>query len=267
MRRLSLLFCLPALVSAAQPVVRDMSLTTLDGFVLKGTLTVPPQPGPRPVVILAHQFQTDRSGWKPLADQLNAKGIATLALDLRGHGQSTGKGGQTVAVTPDFLASAEAVGFQRIPGDLAQAAAWVRRQPRINPRRLGLAGSSVGAFASLLAAPVIHPVAVLVLSPAGNGAFGEDAGLRMVRAVRQAHAAVLVMAAKDDTEAAENAGAITGGLGVCARMVPGSDHGFALFPDEGGIMAGWMGEYLAYRGPVAAKATKVARAVKPVEAP
>jgi dienelactone hydrolase len=258
MRRLGLLFCLPVLLAAAQPASRDMSLTTPDGFVLKGTLTVPPQPGPRPVVILAHQFQADRSGWKPLADLLNAKGIATLALDLRGHGQSTAKGGATVAVTPDFLASGRAVGFDRIPGDLAQAAAWVRRQPRINPRRLGLAGSSLGGFASLLAAPSIHPVAVLALSPAGMGAFGEDAAGRLTRAVGQAHAAVLVMAAEDDAEAAANAGAIKDLFGVCARMVPGQDHGFALFPSEAGIMAGWLGEYLSHRAPVAIKAAEPA---------
>ena len=175
MRRLSLLLCLPALVSAAQPVVRDMTLTTPDGYVLKGALTIPPQPGPRPVVILAHQFQANGSGWKPLADLLNAKGIATLAMDLRGHGQSTQKAGQTVAVIPDFLISGQAVGFDQIPADLAQAAAWVRKQPRINPRRLALAGSSLGAFASLLAAPAIRPVAVLALSPAGQGAFGGGA--------------------------------------------------------------------------------------------
>jgi dienelactone hydrolase len=263
MRRLSILLCLPALLSAAQPVIRDMSLTTPDGFVLTGTLTVPPQPGRRPVVILVHQFQADRSGWKPLADLLNAKGVATLALDLRGHGQSTWKAGQTVAVTPDFLASGQAVGFDRIPADLTQVAAWVRRQPSIDPRRLALAGSSLGAFASLLAAPDLHPVAVLVLSPAGNGAFGDDAGARMVRAVDQAHAAVLVMAAQDDQEAADNARAIKDVFGVWARIVPGKDHGFAFFPSEAGIMAGWLTEYLTYHALAPAKA----KTVQPTETP
>jgi hypothetical protein len=253
MRRLCLFLCLPALLCAAQPRTQDMSLTTPDGFLLKGTLTVPPQLGPRPVVILAHQFQADRSGWQPLAGLLNAKGIATLAMDLRGHGQSTRKNGTAVAVTPDYLASAQAVGFDRIPADLGQAAAWVRRQPGIDPRRLGLAGSSLGAFCSLLAAPAIRPVAVMTLSPAGNGAFGEDARARMVLAVERAHAAVLVMAAEDDPEAAANARAIKDVFGVHARIVPGKDHGFALLPGEAEIMAGWISEYLTYRRAAAAK--------------
>ena len=90
-----------------------------------------------------------------------------LALDLRGHGESAMKNGAEVRVTADFATSATAVGFDKIPADLAQAAAWLRKQPGVDGRRLGLAGSSVGAFAVLLAAPEVKPVAVLSLSPGG----------------------------------------------------------------------------------------------------
>jgi len=251
--RLLVLLGLPVLLAAAQPVTRDMSLASADGFTLRGTLTIPAQAGPRPVVVLAHQFRTDRSGWQPLVDRLNAKGIATLALDLRGHGQSIRNSGQDITVTEDFLASAKAVGFDQIPADLAQAAAWVRRQPRIDPRRLALAGASVGAFAALLAAPAAHPVAVLALSPAGNGGFGAAAD-GLPRAVTQARAAVLVLAAQDDPEAAANAAALQELPGVYARVVPGADHGFAFLPDASELMAGWLGEYLGQRAPAKAKA-------------
>lgn len=253
MRRLSLLLCLPALLAAAQPQARDMTLASADGYVLRGTLTVPAQPGPRPVVLLAHQFRTDRGGWQPLVDRLNAKGIATLALDLRGHGQSTLNSGQAVAVTGDFLDSAKTVGFDRIPGDLLQAAGWVRRQPGIDPRRLALAGASMGAFASLLAAPGVHPVAVLALSPAGKAGFGA-AGDGLDAAVGQARAAVLVLAAEDDPEAAANAGALKGLPGVYARITPGDAHGFAFLAGDADLMAGWLGEYLTQRAPAKAPA-------------
>ena len=73
--------------------------------------------------------------------------------------------------TDDFMASAKAIGFDHIPGDLALAAAWLRKQPGIDGRRLGLAGASLGAFSALLAAPATHPLAILALSPAGTGAF------------------------------------------------------------------------------------------------
>ena len=244
MRRLSLLLCLPALLCAAEPVVRDMSLTTPDGFVLRGTLTIPPRPGLRPLVILAHQFQANRSGWQPLAERLNGKGFATLALDLRGHGLSTWKAGQALAAGPDYLASAKEVGFDRIPADLVQVAAWARRQPRIDPRRMALAGSSLGGFASLLAASSIHPMAVLALSPAGNGAFVGPAGNPLAGEVAKAHSALLVMAAVEDLEASGNATLLKTIPGVCAMVVPGAAHGFALLPGEADLMAGWMAEYL-----------------------
>ena len=157
MRMLRLLVPLAPLALIAAPATTptstEMALTSADGFALKGTLTLPAAKGKVPVVILAHQFRLDRSGWAPLAERLAARGIGTLALDLRGHGASTQKGGVEVTVTGDFVVSAKAVGFDQIPADLVQAAAWLRKQPGVDSRRIGLAGSSVGAFSVLLAAP------------------------------------------------------------------------------------------------------------------
>jgi len=251
MHRPGLLLALPALVAGAHPAHRapaatsvPVSLTTPDGFILKGTLAIPAQAGPRPVVLLAHPFNADSSGWKVLLDDLAARGIATLALDLRGHGQSTIKGGATVAVTEDFKASSAAVGFDRIPADLAQAAAWVRKQPRIDAHRLGLAGSSLGAYAALVASASIRPVAVLALSPAGG--WGDEPALRLARAVETAKAAVFVMAAEDDPDALKNANAIKGIFGVYARIAPGKEHGFDYLPAHEGTMAGWFSETLSH---------------------
>jgi dienelactone hydrolase len=254
MRIVSLVFGLPVLLSAAQPMLRDVSLKTPDGFVLRGTLSVPAQAGPRPVVVLAHQFKADRTGWKPLTDLLAAQGIATLAMDLRGHGQSTLKDGKTLEITDDFMGSASTIGFDRIQDDIVQAAAWVRKQPRIDPRRVALAGSSVGAFAALLAARKVHPLAVVALSPAGNGAFGDNPKNRLVRAVESAHAAVMVMASGDDREAAANATLLKDEPGIYVRLVPGQAHGFALLPGEAATMAGWLAEYFTYHYPALAPA-------------
>src|SRR5512141_37699 len=78
---------------AAAPSTTEMALTSADGFALKGTLTLPGTKGKAPVVILAHQFHADRSGWAPLTEKLLARGIGVLALDLRGHGESAMKNG------------------------------------------------------------------------------------------------------------------------------------------------------------------------------
>ena len=244
MRRLSLLCLLPVLLSAAEPTVREMSLVSPDGFVLKGTLTIPATGKRHPVVLLAHQFGADRTGWKPLTDRLTAAGIATLAVDLRGHGQSTHQGEAEVKITEDYDASAKAIGFDKIPADLAQAAAWVRKQPGINGHRLGLAGASLGGFAALMAEPAIRPLAVLALSPAGTAAFGEHGRLALARAVEQGKAAVMVMASHQDDDAFANATALGPIPGVYTRIVEGTAHGFDYLAAQSDTMAVFLTTYL-----------------------
>jgi len=255
MRRLALLLSLPALLCAAD--TRDVTLRTPDGFTLKGTLTVPEGREKHPVVILAHQFRSDRSGWAPLVDKLQQRGIATLALDLRGHGASTQKDGVAVAVSDNFDASAKAVGFDQIPEDLLLAATWVRKQPGINGHRLALAGSSVGATSVLLAGPKVHPVAVLALSPGGDSkAISEATG--------KAYAAVMLLAATEDKPAAEDAAAIRPIFGTHVRVLDGSDHGFAFLKDHTDVMAVFLAEYLTRRNYVMAGPEKGAKATNVV---
>jgi len=252
MRALRLLAPLPALflvapLAATEPSSTPVSFTTPDGFTIKGTLTIPAT-GPKrhPVVIIAPQFHQTRDSFAPLAERLNARGIATLALDLRGHGESTDKGGAAVAVTDDFMASAKAVGFDKIPADLAQAAAWVRKQHGIDGRRVGLAGASLGAFSVLMASRQVRPQAVLALSPAGNEAFGEGA-LDKLKGGLPKGGADLIFAAADDKETADNAKALATVPGVSVLLYPGSDHGSAFLKDHAETMAVFFGEYLTYR--------------------
>ena len=268
MRALRLLAPLPALLLAAplaatEPASTPVTFKTADGFTLHGTLTVPAT-GPKrhPVVILAHQFHSDRAAWAPLAERLNARGIATLALDLRGHGESTDKGGAAVAVTDDFAASAKAVGFDQIPGDLALVAAWARKQKALDPRRVALAGSSVGGFSVLAAAGKVKPLAVLALSPAGSEAFGDHALESVGGSLGRSGAATLVFVAQDDADAAKVAAAVKAVPGVSELVFPGQDHGYAFFKDHAETMAVFFGEYLLHAqalhkgGPAPADATK-----------
>jgi dienelactone hydrolase len=250
MRKLSLLFPLASLAliaaPAASPTSTEVALTSADGFALKGTLTLPAAKGKVPVVILAHQFRTDRSGWAPLTERLAARGIGTLALDLRGHGASTLKSGATVSVTEDFMASAKAVGFDKIPADLVLAASWLRKQPSVDGRRIGFAGSSVGAFSAMLAAPEVKPVAVLSLSPAGTGVFGEGAREKLKGAVLQGRASTLVLASSGDKDACDNALVVKDLPGVDVSLKDGDEHGFAYFKERADLMAVFFGEYLTY---------------------
>ena len=253
MRASRLLAPLPALLlalplAATEPASSPVSFKTEDGFTIKGTLTIPGN-GPKrhPVVILAPQFHQTRDSFAPLAERLNARGIATLALDLRGEGESTDRNGAAVAVSDDFMASAKAAGFDKIPSDLAQAAAWLRKHKGIDPRRVGLAGASIGAFSVLEAAGKVKPQAVLALSPAGSAAFGDKALEDLVTRAGRGNGATLVFSGADDKESAANAKALAGVPGVSVLSYPGMDHGSAFLKDHSETMAVFFGEYLLQR--------------------
>src|SRR6266540_1952694 len=58
--------------------------------------------GQAPAVILVHMLHRTRHDWDPVATRLASEGIGALAIDLRGHGESSGgiEGGEA----PDYSA-------------------------------------------------------------------------------------------------------------------------------------------------------------------
>lgn len=131
------------------------------GIKLAGTLTTPAGKGPFPaVVLLTGSGPEDRDetlfGHKPfavLADYLTRRGVAVLRFDDRGVDQSGGTLAGTTSA--DYAADARA------------ALAWLRTQPGINPRRVGLVGHSEGGTAAILAAgqPLGPAMLVLLAAP------------------------------------------------------------------------------------------------------
>lgn len=124
---------------------------------LAGTLTVPEGDGPHPAVILVTgSGPQDRDeqlfGFRPfrvLADALTRAGIAALRYDERGVGASSGD--YAAATLHDFAADARA------------AVDWLRGQPGIDPRRVGILGHSEGGTVGPYVAARTDAVAFLVL--------------------------------------------------------------------------------------------------------
>jgi len=243
MRRLTLLLSLPALLLAAEPTVQEMRITTPDDNVLSGTLRVPEGRGKHPAVILVHSFRTDRTNWDALVEKLNDRGLATLALDLRGHGQSAHAGN---AIAATYMTASEVAGFDQIPSDLVLVAAWLRRQKGIDGRHLGLAGANEGAFAALLAASKIRPAVVLALSPSGADAFGQGAKDRMLASTTRAHAAVMSFSGLGDKEAEDNVAPLRPLYGSNIRSFEGNQRGFEYLEHYGDTMAVFFAEYLLH---------------------
>lgn len=106
------------------------------GWELVGDLMLPPTQAPVPGVLLLHKANGERSVYRPLALELAERGIASLRLDLRGHGESTNQGRfEPGGEAPSPLIwDAEA--------DVAAAFSFLQSHPRIDAERIGVIGSS-----------------------------------------------------------------------------------------------------------------------------
>lgn len=133
--------------------------------VLAGTLTLPAGEGAFPgVLFITGSGPQDRDetilGHKPflvLADRLTRAGFATLRIDDRGVGGSTGE---------DGLAS-----YDDLLGDVLAGLETLAAHPRVDPERVGLLGHSQGGFLAPAAAVAGGDVAFVVLlaGPAVDG--------------------------------------------------------------------------------------------------
>jgi len=121
---------------------RDISMGA-DEWKLPGTLTVPNGKGPWPAVVLVHgSGPNDRDEsvggvkvFRDLAEGLASRGIAVLRYDKR-----TKVYPQKCAADPDFTMTRETV------DDAVLAAALLRRQDGIDPRRIFVLGHSQGGY-------------------------------------------------------------------------------------------------------------------------
>jgi dienelactone hydrolase len=145
----------------------EVQIATPAGHVLAGTLTRPRSAGRVPAVVMItgiskHERNEGNPPFTPfrdIADALGRTGIAVLRVDDRGVGASTG-------------AFDKATSFDEAD-DVRAELAWLRRQPGIDPKRVGLVGHSEGAFIALVVAAGDPSVAAIALL-AGSGVPGEQ---------------------------------------------------------------------------------------------
>ena len=145
----------------------DVQIAAPAGHVLAGTLTRPKLAGRVPAVVMItgiskHERNEGNPPFTPfrdIADALGRAGIAVLRVDDRGIGASTG----------DFD---KATSFDEAD-DVRSELAWLRKQPGIDPKRVGLVGHSEGAFIALVVATGDPSLAAIALL-AGSGVPGEQ---------------------------------------------------------------------------------------------
>ncbi|HSL24288.1 MAG TPA: alpha/beta fold hydrolase [Vicinamibacterales bacterium] len=143
---LVLVFALPA---AAQRTHR-VSFRAADGALISATFFEPSR-RPAPAVILLHMLTRNRRDWEPVAGRLAADGIAALAIDFRGHGESPPSADDSGVLTP-------------LIKDVAAARQYLASRPDVQADRIGLAGASLGANVAVTYAagdPAVRSLALL----------------------------------------------------------------------------------------------------------
>lgn len=116
---------------------RRISYETADGFRLVGLLASPPKTTRWAVMLHGITESKDEYGgfYKDLAEALNSKGVGTLRLDFRGHGESSGSS-MDISVL----------------GDVLDIDASVIQLPQEGSAPMALIATSFGAGPAILAA-------------------------------------------------------------------------------------------------------------------
>ena len=140
----------------SEGILSEVSFQTQDGWTIYGNFRQPQgQAAKLPAVILLHSGLSDRYVYHDLEVALAKAGLAVLNIDWRGNGKSIGKGRY-------FELSKE----ERDKGYLDAEAAvdFLSAQPAIDPDRIGIVGTVIGAKHAMAAAagdPRIKTVVVL----------------------------------------------------------------------------------------------------------
>lgn len=140
----------------------------------------PPGEGPFPLALIAHastenvlrRAQMPQPEYRPLAAWLVTRGFAVLVPERLGHGATGGKyledqGGCDEA---DYASAGRATA-----GEIAAAAAFMRKQPIIRPDGMVIVGHSAGGWGVLaLAGETPADVAAIIVFAPGRGGHAND---------------------------------------------------------------------------------------------
>ena len=187
--RLVSVACALAIVPPIQDRVLRVTYQTSDGRTIAASLY---EPGnrPSPAVVLVHMLGRSRRDWEPVAERLASAGIAALAVDLRGHGESAAAGidDERARLTSMVIDVRTAVRVLETRGEVARG-------------RIGIAGASLGAsLAAIVAAENTAIRSIALLSPSMD-----YRGLRTDAAMRKyGQRPALLIASREDPYASRS---------------------------------------------------------------
>ncbi len=215
-----------------ESVVRIQS----DGWELVGDFQVSAGDTQRPAVLMLNKADGDRAVYRELAQHLEDRGIASLRLDLRGHGESTNLGrfvpGQQ---SPNpMIWDAER--------DVISTLEFLRSQPSINGDLIGIVGASYSGEEMAEAGRLIgYPKAYVALSP---GSFSDES----INDIDRSGVAWLFVASNNERFLSEIAASVReNSLTAEVIFAPGTEHGTNILVAHPGFserIAVWLNHQL-----------------------
>jgi pimeloyl-ACP methyl ester carboxylesterase len=193
-------------------------------------------------VILLHAFPLARQSWAAFQRALALRGLASLAIDLRGHGESVrGPDGRTL----DYKKFTDGEHLSSIE-DVRGAFAWLRARG-IEPERIAVVGASIGANLALrfLAEEPMVPAAAL-LSPGEN--YHGVTTLDIAEEVLPHQSVWMAASSVDDEESVRAMAALTPLFTLdrlAVEKLEGAGHGTKMLESKPALMdslADWLRE-------------------------
>ena len=162
------------------------TLATTDGYTLSYTFYNAGEN--TPAIILLHALNGSKADWDAFAKELQANGYSSIAIDLRGNGQSSGD-----------LSSFTAEEYNGMVNDVAAAKEFLKKQ-KIDPLRIGIIGASIGANIGLKYAATDADIkGIILLSP------GLDyQGVKTEDAMKSYGRSLLIVASSTDQYSAKS---------------------------------------------------------------
>lgn len=142
--------------------MKTVSFATDDGVTIIGNYWK----GSGNAVLLLHMLPATKESWNEFAEKLNDEGFTVLAIDLRGHGESTNNG------TLNYKTFTDAQ-HQASIKDVEAAVSYLKKQGATN---ISIAGASIGANLALVYQSEHQEIKKTILLSAGENYRGVVTG-------------------------------------------------------------------------------------------
>lgn len=213
---------------------------TSDRVALVGTFLAPA--APKGAVLLLHMMPDDRTSWVGMQEALKQEGVASLAIDLRGHGESIHQGENLL----DYHLFRDA-DHQTSMEDVKTAVQWLANR---GFAKIGLVGASIGANLAIVYAADHAEIPLLVLFSPGENYHGIKA---LEAAAKLAPQQTLLLLAsqgddQDSFEAATKMLEVAPSVQKALKPYSAGGHGTRLLKNDPGLteeLAHWISGMLA----------------------